>query len=176
MGYYEQEVELAKRQKVERIGGAIVRKWKNINFRQNTRGARSAFLIDTEVGHRTGGMTAAVNKIAPGSHLASHRHGGEAIIFIAEGRGYSLLDGEKLPWEKGDMFLVGKWLWHQHFNDDPNKTAIYVRVHAGDSIGNTMRIVLDPLELTEHKGEPGHYEDAPDMSALDWADDDEHHI
>ncbi|MDA1216051.1 MAG: cupin domain-containing protein [Chloroflexi bacterium] len=52
-----------------------------------------------------------------------HTHGGrhahmEAILYILQGEGYSIVDGEKIPWRQGTCFHVqGPQTMHQHFNE-----------------------------------------------------------
>ena len=35
-----------------------------------------------------------------------HRHQGGLLIFVLEGKGYSIVDGERWDWEKGDLVLL----------------------------------------------------------------------
>ena len=52
----------------------------------------------------------------PHSHGGRHAHM-EAILYILQGEGYSIMDGEKVPWKKGTCFHVqGPQTMHQHFN------------------------------------------------------------
>lgn len=49
-----------------------------------------------------------------GEHTAAHRHTASAVYHVAEGSGYSVLDGIRFDWRKGDTFAVPIWLWHEH--------------------------------------------------------------
>ena len=41
----------------------------------------------------------------------------EAILYILQGEGYTVCDGEKVPWKKGTCIQVqGPQTVHQHFN------------------------------------------------------------
>ena len=54
---------------------------------------------------------------APHSAGGKHAHM-EAILFILQGEGYSIVDGEKVPWKEGTCFHVqGPQTMHQHFNE-----------------------------------------------------------
>jgi gentisate 1,2-dioxygenase len=161
---YEAELERALAQEEARRGATRITRWKETHLVLNPKGSKSAFLIDPSLGYRTTGITAVMFQIAPGSWQASHRHGGEAVLYIVEGRGYSLIDGERYDWEAGDGVLVGKWSWHQHFNAAPNRIATVLRMHTEESLGNLMRIVLAPLELFN---EPETW-DGPDPATLRW--------
>ena len=35
-----------------------------------------------------------------------HRHQGGLIIYVIEGKGYSVVDGERVDWAKGDLVLL----------------------------------------------------------------------
>jgi quercetin dioxygenase-like cupin family protein len=84
-----------------------------------------------------------IQEIPAGSRSGKHRHMAEELMFILEGRGYSLhwdvqfdLKAEyewKIPeepkrfeWEEGDMVYVPVNTVHQHFNSDPEKPARFI--------------------------------------------------
>jgi quercetin dioxygenase-like cupin family protein len=57
-----------------------------------------------------------------------HRHQGGLLIYVLEGRGYSIVEGERMDWEKGDLVLLPlhpNEVEHQHFNLDPQKPALW---------------------------------------------------
>jgi mannose-6-phosphate isomerase-like protein (cupin superfamily) len=50
-----------------------------------------------------------------------HRHQGGLIIFVLEGSGWTICDGERHDWSKGDLILLPikpGGVEHQHFNHD----------------------------------------------------------
>jgi quercetin dioxygenase-like cupin family protein len=58
-----------------------------------------------------------------------HRHQGGLVIYVIEGKGYSVINGEKVDWEKGDLVLLPLekgGVEHQHFNDDPAHPALWI--------------------------------------------------
>lgn len=58
-----------------------------------------------------------------------HRHQGGLVIYVLDGKGYSVVDGERCDWEKGDLVLLPlreKGVEHQHFNADPQKPALWM--------------------------------------------------
>jgi len=56
--------------------------------------------------------------ILPGETAPNHKHSPSAVRFVVEGSGgYTLVDGEKLPMEKGDLILTPPGLWHQHAHE-----------------------------------------------------------
>ena len=60
---------------------------------------------------------------APGRHGGKHAHM-EAYLYIIEGSGYTIVDGEKVPWKKGSLVHVqGPQTHHQHYNDTDKPNA-----------------------------------------------------
>jgi len=58
-----------------------------------------------------------------------HRHQGGLIIYVIDGNGYSIVDGERIDWAKGDLVLLPlreKGVEHQHFNSNPDKPALWM--------------------------------------------------
>ncbi len=53
--------------------------------------------------------------ILPDEVAPNHRHSPSAIRFVVEGEGgYTTVEGEKLPMERGDLILTPSGLWHEH--------------------------------------------------------------
>lgn len=70
-----------------------------------------------------------VQEIPPGSRSGRLHHPGNQVIFILEGRGYTILDGQKYHWSKNDLLqlpLRTKGVTVQHFNSDPDNPARFV--------------------------------------------------
>ena len=73
-----------------------------------------------------------------------HTHQGGLVIFILEGTGYSVYNGERHDWEAGDLLLLPMTpggIEHQHFNLDPDRPAQWIAfvywplwTHAGSEI------------------------------------------
>ncbi len=58
-----------------------------------------------------------------------HRHQGGLVIYVIDGKGYSVVDGERIDWEKGDLLLLPlkpNGVEHQHFNANPEKPALWM--------------------------------------------------
>src|SRR3984885_3653474 len=64
-----------------------------------------------------------------------HRHQGGLVIYVIDGTGYSVVDGERIDWEKGDLLLLPlkpDRVEHQHFNLNPEKPALWMAfIHQG---------------------------------------------
>lgn len=53
--------------------------------------------------------------ILPGETAPNHRHSPSAIRFVVEGSGgFTTVEGQKCPMEKGDLILTPSGLWHEH--------------------------------------------------------------
>jgi gentisate 1,2-dioxygenase len=64
--------------------------------------------------------------LKPDSHDRKHRHYYETLLFILEGSGYSIIEGERVEWEAGDALHIPPWSWHQHFNTVSDKEVRYL--------------------------------------------------
>jgi gentisate 1,2-dioxygenase len=63
------------------------------------------------------------------THSGKHRHQGGLVIYVLEGRGYSVVDGERKDWEKGDLLLLPikpGGVEHQHYNLEPGKGCRWI--------------------------------------------------
>ncbi|GGE58162.1 hypothetical protein GCM10007140_05640 [Priestia taiwanensis] len=47
-----------------------------------------------------------------------------ALNLVFQGEGFSIVDGEKIEWEKGDLFLAPPWSAHEHCNTSETEDAI----------------------------------------------------
>ncbi len=64
---------------------------------------------------------------APGGYAQNHGHMNTATFYVLRGQGYDIHDGEKIPYEAGDMLLVESACVHQHFNaSDTEDLAVVV--------------------------------------------------
>jgi len=61
-----------------------------------------------------------------------HKHAGGLTIFVLDGVGYTMIDGARLDWKKGDLVLLPMKVGgveHQHFNlGPPNKPAVWIAI------------------------------------------------
>lgn len=154
-----------------RAGARIHTSYDEIPLKVNPKGTRTKFLNDTSIGNLTSGLTQVMIQFAPGYGQSMHRHPGEAWLYVVEGRGHSYLGveptgGRVVEWETGDLVVVDHYLWHQHFNDVPDRPSRLVRIHAFASMLETMRALLDPLPLFEEM-----LDTAPDVGHVDWPED-----
>lgn len=90
--------------------------------------AERRVLVLSDPGRGTGAMQATssiylgMQLLLPGESAPAHRHTPSAARIIVEGNGgYTVVDGEKLPMEEGDLVLTpgGEWHDHGHEGDEP---------------------------------------------------------
>ena len=58
-----------------------------------------------------------------------HRHQGGLVIYVIEGKGWSIVDDERVDWEAGDLLLLPikkGGVTHQHFNAEPGKDCHWI--------------------------------------------------
>lgn len=85
---------------------------------------RQCSVFISDIPTYTVGMSIA--RIEPGSHDRKHRHTYETLLFVLEGKGYSLIEDEKVEWEAGDALYIPPWSWHQHYNTETDKPVRYL--------------------------------------------------
>jgi len=156
-----------------RRSGRLHTSWDELELLNTPRGTRTSFLLDRAIGYQASGMSMAMFELGPGRGQSMHRHPGEAWLYVVEGTGRSFLGtepdvGEYHEWTKGDLIVVDHFLWHQHFNTDPDRTARVVRIHMFDSLLDTMRVLMDPMVLFEEPPDAIRDKQAGDPSTIDW--------
>lgn len=97
-------------------------------------------------------------EIPPGSHSGKQKHQGGRVHYVKEGKGYTVVDGVKHEWEKGDLILIPikpNGVVFQHFNTDTKNSAILVSAEPNwyDALGVDMGSGFEQLEnAPEYKG------------------------
>lgn len=83
--------------------------------------AERRVLVLSDPGRGTGAMQATssiylgMQLLLPGETAPAHVHTPSAVRIIVEGKGgYTVVDGEKLPMEEGDLVLTPGGEWHDH--------------------------------------------------------------
>jgi gentisate 1,2-dioxygenase len=69
-----------------------------------------------------------VQELAPGRRSGKHRHVGEEVHYIIDGKGYTVIDDETWEWQAGDVVAIPVCSTHQSFNADPRRPARFVAV------------------------------------------------
>jgi gentisate 1,2-dioxygenase len=70
---------------------------------------------DPETGSSLGPtMDFSIQLLRGGERTQAHRHTSSTVYCVAEGRGYTEIDRQRLEWHENDVFVVPSWLWHHH--------------------------------------------------------------
>ena len=60
-----------------------------------------------------------------GQKTLSHRHNSTTFYFAFEGSGAIVIEGERLEWNKGDIFATPAWKWHHHENGADGDSILF---------------------------------------------------
>ncbi|MBI2372252.1 MAG: cupin domain-containing protein [Deltaproteobacteria bacterium] len=70
-------------------------------------------------------MHVAFLHLKAGEHVPPHRHSYTTIIYVIRGRGHTIIDGKRLDWEPGDVYLIPAWADHEfHPEEDHLLVAV----------------------------------------------------
>jgi len=112
---YEEQLLFAHREEVRRQSAKVLVKKEEIRFERTPLG-RIAYVIDPKTGFLVRLLGTLMAEISPGRHSGAHRHFYEEVNYVLSGRGYSIVEDKRYDWEKGDIFCIPVFHWHQHFN------------------------------------------------------------
>ena len=70
-------------------------------------------------------MSCWVQMIRPGVRTKAHRQTNSAVYHVHEGQGYSVVDGQRFDWTKGDFFVVPSWCWHEHATEGDEPAILF---------------------------------------------------
>jgi mannose-6-phosphate isomerase-like protein (cupin superfamily) len=68
-----------------------------------------------------------LTEMSPGGAGPMHRQLCESTMFVLEGEGYTVVNGRRFDWKKGDVLFVPLFAWHQHVNTGQS-AARYARM------------------------------------------------
>src|SRR6266700_6968971 len=90
-------------------------------------------------------LVCAYQMILPGEIAPSHRHSSHAVRVIIDGKGaYSIVNGQKIPMETGDVVLTPGWCWHGHAHDGDQPAYWF------DGLDVPLTQLLEPMFYEEH--------------------------
>lgn len=70
-----------------------------------------------------------IQMIRPGVHTQAHQEVCSTVYFVFEGSGYSVIDGVRFDWKKGDLFVIPNWKLHEHVNTSSDKRALLFSIN-----------------------------------------------
>ncbi|MDN5287117.1 MAG: cupin protein [Mucilaginibacter sp.] len=71
-------------------------------------------------------MSVTIGTLHPEQQSGKHRHSYEAIMYIIEGEGFTMIEDMKVNWKAGDAVYVPVWSWHYNVNTNKTNRAKYV--------------------------------------------------
>jgi len=90
-------------------------------------------------------LVCAYQMILPGEIAPSHRHSSHALRVIIDGRGsYSIVNGQKMPMETGDVVLTPGRCWHGHGHEGDQPAYWF------DGLDVPLTQLLEPMFYEEH--------------------------
>ena len=117
--------------------------------------AERRVLVLSDPGRGAGAMQATatiylgLQLLLPGETAPAHRHTPSAVRILVEGQGgYTIVDGEKLPMDEGDLVLTPGGEWHDHGHE-----------------GTDPVVWLDALDLPVFVGLEGSYAEEGELQA-----------
>lgn len=90
-----------------------------------------------------------IGGLEPGGRSNRHRHTYETILYVLEGRGYSMIEDRRVEWEAGDAVYIPVWAWHHHVNADPANKARYLACENAPMLQNLGRLAIREEARTE---------------------------
>ncbi len=115
------------------VGGTlpINYKWKDaygslIGFGEKDRfdGVIMEYANPVTGGHSMPTLALKLQRLEPGTHTDAHRHTSSVVYHAAKGSGYSIIDGKRLDWSKGDTFVLPSWAFHEHGCNSKDDDAV----------------------------------------------------
>ena len=129
----------------------VVLRAKEIPWRQSRMGYVKRYLNWEVEDSALSGWTVFVHEIH--RHSGKHCHQGGVSLFVIEGKGYTVVDGQRVDWEAGDLIILPirpGGIVHQHFNADPGSPCRWIAwIHSpfGEAMGNLFRHEEDSPEF-----------------------------
>lgn len=126
--------------------------------------AERRVLVLSDPGRGTGAMQATstiylgMQLLLPGESAPAHRHTPSAVRIIVEGTGgYTVVEGERLPMEEGDLVLTPGGEWHDHGHDgadpviwlDALDLPLFVYLEGSYAIGGDLQAQRNRPDASE---------------------------
>ena len=85
-----------------------------------------------------------------------HRHQGGLVIYVLDGFGYSIVEGERIDWKKGDLVILPMkpgGVEHQHFNLDekPSHWAAFLPIVLSEHYAQQLEQVEESPEYQQSR-------------------------
>ncbi len=118
--FFQELMELRDKQREEKKGAVWLIKGETLPWETNPLGRMRWYLHPTMNDTAINTLMFWVQEIQPGGRSGRLQFQGGQVIYVWAGRGHTLLDGVRHPWEAGDVInlpLRTEGITVQHFND-----------------------------------------------------------
>ena len=116
---------------------------------------------DSQEARITPTLYSGLQLVQPGETAPNHKHTPAAVRLVIEGNGgYTVVEGEKLPMEAGDLILTPCDLWHEHGHDGDGPIIWQ------DVLDLPLVYSIEASYSTEGKAQQ--FDDSPDRSQTDF--------
>src|SRR5262249_60899837 len=116
--------QLRDRQRQHQRRGAWLIKGRDLFWENNCQGKMKWFLHPVFDNTSIRSMIVFEQEIFPGGRSGAQKTPGGSVLYILEGRGYTLLDGERHDWQAEDLVNIpirAQGVVVQHVNTDPRR-------------------------------------------------------
>jgi len=137
---------------------ATLIKGKHLPWEENRQGKMKWYLHPALNDRAMRSLLVFVQEIPPGTRTGKQKHQGGLAHFILEGRGHTILNGDRHEWEAGDTVvfpILPHGVEYQHFNDDFKAPALFLAAQPEifDIIGVDMGSGFEQLEDAPKAGD-----------------------
>jgi mannose-6-phosphate isomerase-like protein (cupin superfamily) len=126
---YEELLELRDKERRRIAGSSVCVKGKELPWEVNPQGRMKWYMhpnIDATT-HKF--LIFYAQEIPPGSRSGKQQYQGGVVFVVVEGAGYTVLDGERYDWKKGDLLQLPirpDGVTFQHFNSSDKQPALLI--------------------------------------------------
>ena len=150
--------QLRDRQRQNQRQGAWLIKGRDIPWENNRQGKMKWFLHPALDNTSIRSMIVFEQEIPPGGRSGAQKTPGGSVLYILEGKGYTLLDGERHDWQAEDLVNIpirAQGVVVQHVNGDPRRRVRFVSADLNlvDILGVDRGAELEQIEAASTRDE-----------------------
>ena len=143
--------QLRDRQRQHQRRGAWLIKGRDLPWENNRQGKMKWFLHPALDNTSIRSMIVFEQEIPPGGRSGAQKTPGGSVLYILEGKGYTLLDGERHDWQAEDLVNIpirAQGVVVQHVNADPRRRVRFVSADLNlvDILGVDRGAELEQIE------------------------------
>ena len=143
--------QLRDRQRQHQRRGAWLIKGRDLPWENNRQGKMKWFLHPALDNTSIRSMIVFEQEIPPGGRSGAQKTPGGSVLYILEGKGYTLLDGERHDWQAEDLVNIpirAQGVVVQHVNTDPRRHVRFVSADLNlvDILGVDRGAELEQIE------------------------------